>query len=81
MRPLVFGAGIVAAALFASIVHREWPAVGRWPARVFAVLAAGPLFTGTYSYALGIAALLGCVCALQVVFKGHPARDYASSRP
>ena len=64
-RPLVFAAGIVAAALFASVVHAEWPAVGRWPARVFAVLAAGPLFTGTYSYALGIAALLGCVRALQ----------------
>ena len=64
-RPLVVGAGVVAAALFASVVHREWPAVGRWPARIFAVLAAGPLFTGTYSYALGIAALLGSVRALQ----------------
>jgi hypothetical protein len=64
-RPLVVGASVVAAALFASIVHAEWPAVGRWPARIFAVLAAGPLFTGTYSYALGIAALLASVRALQ----------------
>jgi hypothetical protein len=64
-RPLVVAAGVVTAALFASVVHREWPAVGRWPARIFAVLAAGPLFTGTYSYALGIAALLGSVRALQ----------------
>src|SRR3954469_15895561 len=51
-RPLVIAGAIVAAALFASVVDAEWPAVGRWPARIFAVLAAGPLFTGTYSYAL-----------------------------
>ena len=63
--PLVFAATTIAAALFASIVHREWPSVGPWPARFFAVLAAGPLFTGTYSYALGLAALLGSVRALQ----------------
>jgi hypothetical protein len=64
-RPLVVAAGIVTAALFASVVYAEWPAVGRWPARIFAVLAAGPLFTGTYSYALGLAALLGSVRSLQ----------------
>lgn len=64
-RPLVLAAAVIAAALFASVVHTEWPAVGRWPARIFAVLAAGPLFTGTYSYALGLAALLGSVRALQ----------------
>jgi hypothetical protein len=64
-RPLVVAGSVVAAALFASIVHAEWPSVGRWPARAFAVLAAGPLFTGTYSYALGLAALLGAVRALQ----------------
>jgi hypothetical protein len=34
-------------------------------AAALAVLAAGPLFTGTYSYALGLAALLGAVRALQ----------------
>jgi hypothetical protein len=64
-RPLVLAAAVVSAALFASVVHKEWPAVGPWPARAFAVLAAGPLFTGTYSYALGVAALLGSVRALQ----------------
>jgi hypothetical protein len=64
-RPLVAAGSIVAAALFASVVYAEWPAVGRWPARIFAVLAAGPLFTGTYSYALGLAALLGSVRAVQ----------------
>ena len=64
--PLVFGAVVVSAALFAAIVAEEWgPAAARWPARAFAVLAIGPLFSGTYAYALGIAALLGCLRALQ----------------
>lgn len=63
--PLVVAAAVVSAALFASIVHREWPDAGPWPARVFAILLAGPIFTGTYSYALGLAALLGTLRALQ----------------
>jgi hypothetical protein len=63
--PLVFGAVVVSAALFASIVEREWGAAGRWPARAFAVLAAGPIFVGTYSYALGLAAGLGALRSLQ----------------
>jgi hypothetical protein len=63
--PLVFGAVVVSAALFASIVEREWGAAGRWPARAFAVLAVGPIFVGTYSYALGLAAGLGSLRALQ----------------
>ena len=64
--PLVIGASVISAALFAAVVHDEWPVAGPWPARIFAVLVAGPLFTGTYSYALGLAALLGSVRALQV---------------
>jgi len=64
--PLVVAATIVSAALFAAVAHAEWPDVGPWPARIFAVLVAGPLFTGTYSYALGLAALLGSVRALQL---------------
>jgi hypothetical protein len=63
--PLVFAAVVVSAALFASIVEREWGAAGIWPARAFAVLAAGPIFVGTYSYALGLAAGLGALRALQ----------------
>jgi hypothetical protein len=51
--------------LFASIVEREWGAAGHWPARAFGVLAAGPIFVGTYSYALGLAAGLGALWALQ----------------
>ena len=63
--PLVFAAVVVSAGLFASIVEREWGAAGHWPARAFAVLAAGPIFVGTYSYALGLAAGLGALRLLQ----------------
>ena len=63
--PLVFAAVVVSAALFASIVEREWGDAARWPARAFAVLAIGPIFVGTYSYALGLAAGLGALRALQ----------------
>src|SRR5215218_4593219 len=63
--PLVFTAVVLSAAFFASLVETEWGAAGRWPARVFGVLAAGPIFVGTYSYALGLAAGLGALFALQ----------------
>ena len=48
----MFGAVVLSAVLFASLVEREWGAAGIWPARAFGVLAAGPMFVGTYSYAL-----------------------------
>ncbi len=57
---------VAAAALFASLTEREWGEAARWPARVFAVVACGPLFTGTYPYAAGLAAALGALKALQV---------------
>ena len=63
--PLAVVAAIVSAALFASIAEREWGGRAVWPARVFAVLAVGPIFTGTYTYALGLAALLASIRALQ----------------
>ena len=56
---------VASAALFGSIARREWGDAARWPARVFAVLAAGPLFTGTYSYAVGLAAALAALRLLQ----------------
>lgn len=65
--PLVVAAAVACAALFASLVVREWGDAAVWPARLFgAVSAAAPLLTGTYSYALGLAALLGCLKALQL---------------
>ena len=63
--PLAVVAAVVSAALFASIAEREWGARAVWPSRVFALLAAGPIFTGTYTYALGLAALLAAIRALQ----------------
>jgi hypothetical protein len=64
--PLVVGAVVATAALFAALAHAEWGDAARWPARAFAVLAAGPLFTGTYSYALGLAAALAALRLLQL---------------
>ncbi|MGH3023298.1 MAG: hypothetical protein ACRDNI_06545 [Gaiellaceae bacterium] len=56
---------VAAAALFASLAEREWGEDARWPIRAFAVVACGPLFTGTYPYAAGLAAGLGALVALQ----------------
>src|SRR5918999_5782924 len=47
--PLVFAACVLSAALFASLVEREWGVAGRWPARAFGVLAAGAVFLRTHS--------------------------------
>ena len=63
--PLVVAAVVLSAALFASLAVREWGEAAPWPARVFALLSAGPLFTGTYSYALGLAATLAALRLLQ----------------
>jgi hypothetical protein len=63
---LVAAAAVTSAALFAALTTSEWDEAARWPARVFAVLAAGSLFTGTYSYAVGIAAALGALRLLQL---------------
>jgi hypothetical protein len=51
--------------LFASIAYREWGEPALWPTRIFGVLAAAPMFTGLYAYALGFSALLGTVKSLQ----------------
>jgi hypothetical protein len=64
--PFVILAVVASAALFAAIVTDEWGADARWPARAFGLLAAGPLFTGTYSYAAGLAAALACLRLLQL---------------
>jgi len=63
--PLVVGAVVVSAALFASLLLNEWGEIGRWPARAYGILAGGPLLTGTYSYALGLACLLASLRAFQ----------------
>jgi hypothetical protein len=62
---LVVASVVGAAVLFQRICTREWGAAAIWPSRAFAILAAGPIFTGTYSYAAGFAMLLATVAALQ----------------
>jgi hypothetical protein len=64
--PLVAAGVVLASALFASLALDEWGDAARWPARAFAVLVAGPLYTGTYSYALGLAAVLASLKLLQL---------------
>jgi hypothetical protein len=57
---------VASAALFASLAEREWGEAAVWPSRLFALAACGPLFTGTYPFAAGLAAGLGALKALQV---------------
>ncbi|MGI9117690.1 MAG: hypothetical protein ACR2JV_08680 [Gaiellales bacterium] len=58
--------GVVgSAALFAVLVVQRWGERAAWGARAFGLLALGPLFTGGYAYAVGAAALLACLLALQ----------------
>jgi hypothetical protein len=56
---------IASAALFGSIAVRAWGPAGRWPAWVFSLVAPAPLVFGQWPYALGLAMLLGGLCALQ----------------
>lgn len=64
--PLVFAAAVASTVLFSSIALREWGMAAVWPARVFGVLAAAPLFTGLYAYTLGFAAMLAALKLLQL---------------
>ncbi|HYM63051.1 MAG TPA: hypothetical protein VES61_00065 [Gaiellaceae bacterium] len=63
--PVVLVGVVASAGLFASLATREWGDDARWPSRAFAIAACAPVFTGTYSYALALAALLGTLRALQ----------------
>jgi hypothetical protein len=64
--PVVVAAVVASAALFAGLAHEEWGDAACWPARAFGVAAAWPLYTGTYSYALGLACALACLRLLQL---------------
>lgn len=67
--PLCVVAIVLSAALFFVLLRREWGAAGRWPAWIFALIAAGQLFTGSYDYVVGFAALL---CSLFFFQRGRP---------
>ena len=62
---LALVAAVGSAALFAVIVVQRWGVQASWGARAFGLLALGPLFTGGYAYAVGAAAMLACLLALQ----------------
>jgi hypothetical protein len=64
--PLVFAAAVASTVLFSSIAMREWGSAALWPARVFGVLAAAPMFTGLFAYSLGFTAMLGTLKLLQL---------------
>lgn len=64
--PLVASAGVASALLFASVADHQWGAAARWPTRIFALLSAAPLLAGNYPFALGLAAGLAAVGALQI---------------
>ena len=64
--PLVFCAAVASTVLFSSIALREWGRAALWPARIFGVLAAAPLFTGLYAYTLGFATMLATLKLLQL---------------
>jgi hypothetical protein len=64
--PLVFFAAVASTVLFVSIAQRQWGVAAVWPSRVFAVLAAAPMFTGLYAYSLGFTAMLATLKLLQL---------------
>jgi len=64
--PLVFAAAVASTVLFSSLALREWGRAALWPARVFGVLAAAPMFTGLYAYSLGFTAMLATLKLLQL---------------
>jgi hypothetical protein len=64
--PLVFAAAVASTLLFTSLALREWGRDALWPSRVFAVLAAAPMFTGLFAYSLGFTAMLGTLKLLQL---------------
>lgn len=63
--PLVVASACASSVLFRAIAVREWGEVALWPARVFAVLAAAPAFTGLYPYSVGFTAMLAALLAMQ----------------
>jgi hypothetical protein len=73
---LAVAAVITAAGLFGAVAEREWGVAARWPVLAFAVFAAGPLFTGTYPYAAGLAAALASLFAFQ---SGRPLLSLAAA--
>lgn len=66
---IVTGSCAGAAAAFAALVRRRWPAIATGPAAAFAVLVPLAVAAGTYPFLLGLALALG---ALLAVVAGRP---------
>ena len=64
--PLTVAAIVASAALFAALARDQWGRDAFWPTLCFAVVASGPLFTGTYPFALGLLTALGTLRSLQL---------------
>jgi len=65
---LTVAAIVASAAIFAALAKDEWGRDAYWPSLCFAVVASGPVFTGTYPFALGLLTALGTLRSLQ---RGH----------
>ena len=59
-----------AAAGFAGLLHRRWPAIATGPALAFAVLVPLAVVAGTYPFLLGLAIALGALVALNAGRRG-----------
>jgi hypothetical protein len=64
--PLTVAAIAASAALFAAMTREQWGRDAFWPSLCFAVVACGPIFTGTYPFALGLLTALGTLRSLQL---------------
>jgi hypothetical protein len=61
---VVAGSCAGAAAAFAALVRRRWPAIATGPAAAFALLVPLAVVAGTYPFLLGLALALGSLVAL-----------------
>ncbi len=61
---VVSGSCAGAAAGFAALLRRRWPAIATWPALAFAVLVPLGVVAGTYPFLLGLALAIGSLVAL-----------------
>ncbi len=67
---VVVGSCAGAAAAFAALVRRRWPAIATGPAVAFALLVPLAVAAGTYPFLLGLAIALGALVALAAGRRG-----------
>ncbi|WP_217922460.1 hypothetical protein [Miltoncostaea oceani] len=67
---VVVGSCAGAAAAFAALLRRRWPALATGPALLFALLVPLGALAGTYPFLLGLATALGAIVALDAGRRG-----------